>query len=358
MNYREQFDKIYASLKETEMYDAMLRTVEGSPWHREANVAVHTDMVVAEYCRLVDLNGRDEWTRQDLIGGVACAFHDVGKPQAEVHKWSEERGNYRAYGGHELLSARMAEDFLLTHNLLEPEQVTAVVWIIEHHMPWNIDDASKLKELATTADYYGFETYTTALLADQYGRIADDQAAKNARAEDWVGMLSGIDRCSVTKSDRVAWMAIGASGSGKSTFLKELNATYGDIAVFSLDQLRHEFYHPTDYAKAFEMSTKAKDFESRTQGYLFKMLNKEPNYVYIDNTNTSSKRRRRHVELLRKRGYEVRAVVFPVALQTVIHRQTTRGDKSVPKDAVIRQYMSLQQPMLGEFDAIVVCRSQ
>jgi hypothetical protein len=45
---------------------------------------------------------------------------------------------------------------------------------------------------------------------------------------------------------------------------------------------------------------------------------------------------------------------MPSELQTVITRQSTRPDKSVPSNAVYRQYFNVQMPQLGEFDEIIV----
>src|SRR5574343_404708 len=94
-----------------EMFKAMNNTIEDSPWHREENVWVHTMMVLKEYYDATD----DVWMKADLIGAFACAFHDVGKPLAEEEVYSEARGVYRRYGGHELISARMWTNWALTN---------------------------------------------------------------------------------------------------------------------------------------------------------------------------------------------------------------------------------------------------
>ena len=151
----------------------------------------------------------------------------------------------------------------------------------------------------------------------------------------------------------ILWMPIGPSGCGKSTFKKLLLSTNPDVNTFSLDDLRHEFYDATDYAKAFQMSTEDKSFDSRANAR-FHAIVKQKKDLYVDNTNCSAKRRRWYLDIARKHGYNLTAVLFPIELEEVIRRQTTRTDKTVPAQAVQRQYMSLQLPGYGEFDTILI----
>jgi hypothetical protein len=108
-DYRTNFIHYYHNeLKFTDEFLLMEGTVEDSPWHREKNVAVHTDMVVSQYISTAP----QVWSKRDLLGALACAFHDFGKPAAEEVKFSEERGKYRRYVGHEVVSARVWESFV------------------------------------------------------------------------------------------------------------------------------------------------------------------------------------------------------------------------------------------------------
>lgn len=355
--YVASFNHLYTQLQDTDLFRKMEQTVEASPWHREANVRVHTDMVVSEYLRLVgEIKSDAEWDHGDYNGAVACAFHDVGKPSSQIEKWSEERGTYRAYHGHERVSARLAEDYLMKHAVAHPVEVAAIVWMIEHHMPWSITDKVKLSHIRATAEMHGLKNYTTALLADQFGRIADDQEAKNKRAVEWTdALLNDVEPWKYTqrRNGKLALIPIAPSGSGKSTSMRTLQQELnGDVAVFSLDQLRHEFYDTDDYRVAFEKSTQDEGFEARANAVFNQLATQNAPTVYIDNTNLTVRRRRPYIDVLRRNGYEVRALLFPVDIDTLVERQTTRPDKEVPKEAVIRQYMSLQQPMLGEFDTI------
>lgn len=147
------------------------------------------------------------------------------------------------------------------------------------------------------------------------------------------------------------YFPIGVSGAGKSTYLKKLQTKIPDLQVFSLDTLRHEFYDPVDYAKAFSASTKDKEFSSRANQRFIDMIATGKS-IYIDNTNLTAKRRRFYLDVARKNGYKTHAILMPVDIETLVKRQLTRGDKNVPEDAVRRQFASLQSPQEGEFDSV------
>ena len=121
------------------LYEAMEQTVEGSPWHRERNVGVHTDMVVSQYLTRSDIF--------DKIGALACAFHDVGKPNSMTQKFREDRGTYNAFNGHEQVSARLWEQYAVANwkTLVETfglvsHDIYKIAVLIEHHVPWGMRD--------------------------------------------------------------------------------------------------------------------------------------------------------------------------------------------------------------------------
>lgn len=358
---RSEFLEFYAVLQGTDMFKSMEVTVEGSPWHREANVKVHTDMVVSEFVRMTD-EARIQWTRDDYLGAVACAFHDTGKPASKVEKYREDRGHYFAFHGHETVSSRLFETYACEHpGMFTAEEIYKICWMIEYHMPWEMAAKEKRHHLAMTARDIGVDVWTRALLSDQYGRIADDQDAKNARAEAWIAEFREL--CSVTEPRDVPddapemFVLIGTSGSGKSTLVKEITGWRPDANVFSLDELRHQFYNNNrdhdGYRDAFEQSVNDKTFNGRADSAFTAMVRTRKPLI-IDNVNASAKRRANYITQGHRNGYKVVAVTMPVSLQTVLDRQGSRTDKSVPDEAVRRQYASIQQPSLGEFDEIVV----
>lgn len=355
------------------LFQNMQQTTENSPWHREQNVAIHTNMVVGQYLTM----SPDRWRYPTLCGALACVFHDVGKPSAMEKRFKPERGDYFAFPGHELISARLWEDWAI--NNIEQLQtafgsdfgkyeIYRTSWLIEHHLPWDTKDNKKLDQLALTANAIGTDirwdtTFINVLKSDSFGRISDDAKSKNKKVNEWCDQMS-LRQLAVTTNEPPSsapklYMLIGCSGSGKSTFVR-LGATEWlepnqskTIEHYSWDRLRHDWYDKDDYARAFELSTQDKQFNSKAQKHFIELV-KQKNHIVVDNINASRKRRRFFIETARQHGYYIIGVTFPIALQTVLDRQSTRDDKSVPENAVRQQYMSLQQPQYGEFDTIFV----
>lgn len=362
MDYRQKAITLFDELQTHPLFIAMGQTIEASPWHREANVRVHTQMVVSEYFKATDAISL-EWTHNDYLGSVATMFHDVGKPASKVKKYREDRGHYFAFHGHEIVSSRLFETFACENpGMFTAEEIFKICWMIEHHMPWSIEVAEKRKWLALTAKYIGVDVYTRALLADQYGRIADDQEAKDKRSEEWVVVFK--DLCHTVGLDEIEldapklYVLIGTSGSGKSTLTKQIKSfAPGLVDVFSLDALRHSWYDAREdhegYRIAYEQSVADKEFESKADR-VFTNLVKHGNDIVLDNVNAGVKRRGKYIRQARQHGYKIVAITMPISVNTVLERQHTRPDKFVPDHAVRMQYSSIQQPSLGEFDDIVV----
>lgn len=363
MNLRSDFITWYNNeFKLDPLYARMGETVEGSPWHRERNVAVHTNMVVSEYISWAD----KDWSLETLIGAMACSFHDTGKPSARVEKYKPDRGTYNSFGGHEIISARIWEDYAMRNlermwklfGVRDFRILYQVGFVIEHHMPYEQPN-DKVQDMATTAaSMFTSEIFQNHLTADTHGRVADDHEKKIAAVDAWIVEFNKkihipFYSTSSIRDERTLIMPIGPSGCGKSTLFKRLSKTYGDaLHCYSWDLLRLEWYD-SDYRKAYDMSVADPHFNARYTKEFHKQILTGKN-IYIDNTNLSRKRRRPFVESARKHGYNIIGYVFPIALDTVIKRQYSRGDKNVPEAAVKNHYMSLQCPLLGEFDCVEV----
>lgn len=358
----------------SDLYKSMADISESSTWHRERNVATHTDMVVSQYLS-INLDGNSNnvqsrtlpWDSNKLNGAFACAFHDVGKPKARTHKYSDTRGDYYSYGGHELISARLWENFaVINWKMLQDKfnldvrDIYNIGWMIENHLPWKISKQYKMDNIAQTINavstHYDF---TNVLWADNTGRISDKQNENENNAASWIDKMK--ERCEKFIFDNKKWdndahtviMLIGTSGSGKSTSLTGEDTGFGsDIKYHSLDTLRLQLYS-SDYAEAFSMSCADKEFSQKAQRHYIDLLKSNVD-ICVDNTNLSKKRRRFYLTEAKKRGYNTLAILYPVDLQTVLNRQNSRSDKCVPEEAVKRQYFSLSYPDYGEFDSVTV----
>lgn len=184
--YHEEF-------KQSELYTNMEKTVEDSPWHRERNVAIHTDMVVSQYIGFIENN---VWSTEDVLGALACAFHDVGKPAAMEVCYREDRGEYRKFHGHEVVSARLWEDYAMTNWKtlakyfdLALRDIYRVGWLCEKHLPFGIKNQQKRLNLALTVrklfPYNQHWIFNTVLMSDAFGRISDDMKTKRMNVRAW-----------------------------------------------------------------------------------------------------------------------------------------------------------------------------
>lgn len=152
-------------------------------------------------------------------------------------------------------------------------------------------------------------------------------------------------------TQRLLIVPIGPSGAGKSTLFKKLKQENPDLVPFSFDALRHEWYDPNDYQKAWQAANEDKTFFNRAQSNFMDLI-KQGKSVYVDNTNLSPKSRRFFVESAKKAGYRTVAYVFNVDVDTLLQRQQTRPDKTVPEHAVRQHVAAMKSPQTGEFDEV------
>lgn len=351
------------------LYLNMIDTVEDSPHHREGNVGIHTNMVVASYLS----QSLVTWSHRTLLGAFVCAFHDVGKPGAKETVYSEERGHYNRFHGHEQLSARLWEDWAIENwSMLSSvfdfttDDIYRVGWMIEYHLPWRIKNVQKREVLALSVkkilSCHPFP-YTHMLMADALGRICDDDRVGESETwcNEFIRLHERTQEAPVSNEAPVLYMPIAASGAGKSTYVKQLVEAGKVNRVHSWDDLRMEWYVDPDedlpikeqYRLAFERQCEDKTFNQRTNIEFMKII-KAGESVVVDNTNLTKKRRRFFVQEAKKHGYRVVALLFPARVNTILERIKTRPDKEVPVVAVRRHYFSLQLPSYGEFHEIRV----
>ncbi len=377
----------------TKLYHDMSIMVENSPWHRESDVGTHTDMVVAQYLAraysntwMNDAFNQLSMDRQYLLGAFAAAFHDVAKPHVVQYKNSEERGDYKAFNGHEKVSARMWENWAVTNWPMltarfgfNHQDLYAVGWMIEHHLPWALKDQRKRDNLALTALRCKMELgFSTLLMADTTGRISDDAEEKYQKSMAWLDAFHDHMRDLRTvmpefyanetpepgEDQPRLVMPIAPSGAGKTTLFTRMYQPerYGH---FSLDEMRfiwtmEQTEVPKDLDRKGQYSfvwnycnEHEKEFKQYWQND-FRSATRRGVNLFVDGTNLSAKKRRFFLTEAENRGYWTTAWLFPVTLETVVDRQTRRPDKLVPERSVKQQYDSLALPQYGEFDEIFI----
>lgn len=355
------FGSIYYDFTNTPLWYDMTNTREDSPWHREANVAEHTRMVLRWY----DENlAKDRSDVHNLAVRLAILFHDVGKPSARTPRTNEDGSVRFIYAGHEAISSRLFEDYM--HSSSWPSAIRTVIpsvsWLIMNHLPYGLGP-EKFEALVLDAMSRGgmvlVRMLADLLLSDTHGRISDDHPSKIAKVNTYIldllakarslGQLWDVER-QVDTAQPTLTILVGASGSGKSTYTSQ----HADH-VFSLDTERLR-YHAIEtgelledvlYEDAFKTATTQEaDFRKFWQNQFMTLIRSKVSLI-VDNVNSSAKARRYFTTEARKHGYRVCAVEFGNSLQTLLSRQGTRSDKTVPADVVRHQYMKTVSPRVG-----------
>lgn len=330
----------------------MRATVEDSPWHREANVWVHTCMSLRELDAELQRVQADE--RTCLLARLAVLFHDAGKPDAEEELPREDGTKYRRYSGHEALSAAAFAQAWLTDPQLRallPEAADArrVRLIIEHHLPYGLKDPRKLGGLRTAVEREGItEAFLCALRGDARGRISDDHVLKLERVEWWVAQFLETRPFALPDPEPgrgTVRLLVGPSGAGKTTIIRR-DCRPGDV-VISLDDARVIAHGEsgaelsldpvTAYTDAWtwalehepEVEAQVRRMESAARQALL-----AGRVVFIDATCLSRKRRARWVALAEATGSAVMATELWVSEAELLRRAAARPDKRLPRAAV------------------------
>lgn len=188
------FTTFFGYFKTTPAWAAMRATTEGTGWHREANVAVHTQMTIDHYVKAF-APLRTE--RQQNLSLLALLFHDISKPAAQIQ--TEKDGVIRnQYIGHELMAARtMAELFVDDVNMwtmasdagMTGNDLAAICFVIEKHLPFGLKKKAKVETLKNNLNSLlgeDIEVFYDVLYSDAVGRISDNHQEKLDAVHTWV----------------------------------------------------------------------------------------------------------------------------------------------------------------------------
>jgi predicted kinase len=373
---KEQFEKFFAEFRNTKLWKDMEATTENSLWHRESSVARHVEMILEEYEKIAHLRSE----RQQALTWLCICFHDTGKPHAKKDKYTEERGHYTSFGGHEQISARIWENYAVdnwnrwkqlkkTFNLKESD-IYVISWIIENHLPHNFSKESEMRRIATQMASPEFENGALAdvfydqLICDQKGRISDNHEKNIREVEEF------IENIKSTPTSRLADHAddapemcimIGTSGSGKSTY----SATKKGYEKYSLDACRLEYAASNGvkgendidrYSCAFDYCGKHRGPFRQYADQRFQALIDRGVNMVIDNMNVNYKARENYIHAAKAAGYKITTVLFPITHEKLLERQKSRKDKTVPIDCVLDHYKRISMPWAGtECHSVEIC---
>jgi len=180
----------------TKEWKAMENTVEGTQWHRERNVAIHTGMAMDHY---VQTFAKYRTQRQQLLSLLAILFHDFGKPSSET---TDEEGLHR-YRGHEAVSSKIMLRFFdeqvelwqACRNMgLVTGDAPLLAFLIDHHLPYGMQEkrTKRLKGLIQGLLGEDAVVYLDLLRSDSAGRISDNHPKKLQAVEDWIANYNGL----------------------------------------------------------------------------------------------------------------------------------------------------------------------
>lgn len=358
------FEQIEQILKASDIWNTMLSVKEDSPWHRENNVAEHTRMVLNWYTENL-ASGRDEYCQ--FLTKTALLFHDTGKPQARTPVEKDGVTHFR-YPGHELISARIFENFVVVHNLLETvidvSDFRRIKWLIENHLPYGITNSKGLTAVkfdlnaqnpAHTVDGTLQRVFLDVLLSDAHGRISDNHAEKLQNVDDWIEKFIAqpveLKERAKINYEKAMILGVGVSGSGKTTGFEKLIYQFtkddNSYEILSLDIYRHDFFEkengrPAETYRAAYLFCLAneKEFIKYWQAKSTAAIKNGKDRIIIDNTNLSRRARRFWIHNAHNHGYKVVALEFINSVAELKARQLTRGDKQLRAKDIDTQYFT------------------
>lgn len=381
------FRSFWDEVKQTPQWATMEQTVEGSEWHREANVAVHTTMCIEHYIANV---AQFRTEREQLMTLMTLLFHDFGKPEAEeTVERKDGSGSYHRYAGHEPVSANEFISFVCDHEVLMKkffargfgwEDIMKIKFMIEHHLPFGLKNVTKRQNLRNTVEEtlgWAEQCFYDQLWSDCCGRISDNHDDKKAAVVQWIEEFRAISPTATKEpkaSAPVMYVLCGVVGAGKSTWTKRLRGMNPGqkVVVVSEDDYRFEFaglnFTPAqlcewtalpsmkdqyamawkfcfDNSGAYDKYAKAKLAEAVESGAT----------LVLDRTNQTRKSRGPWITAAKSKGYRIVAVQFYVSEAVMHARQKTRTDKDVPYHRAHQIFMAMETPWFPiEVDVIEV----
>ncbi len=376
MNVFEWFDDFYAEVRKTENWAVMEGTVEGSEWHREANVAVHTNMCIEHY---ITTTSEFRTDRQIALTLVTLLFHDFGKPEAEetLERKDGSGTTYHRYAGHEPKSANEFLSFIMSHEALTKdffeqgfgwEDVRKIKWMIEHHLPFGLKNPTKRANLKRAMDTImgdDAQCFYDQLWSDCNGRISDDHETKRKNVIDWIAEFKQVKAAPYKEpaaNAPVMAVLVGPVGAGKSTWMSSLAETV-DFEIVSEDMYRIDFARENMsddvreawrmkgqkelYAEAWQFAFDSKGaYDKYAREQLLKAVASGQQLV-LDRTNQTRKSRGPWIQAAKQAGYRIETMEFFISEALSHARQKTRHDKEVPGYRTHQIYMAFEVPWEG-----------
>lgn len=375
----QHFEKIMGLAKATPEWQQMVNTVEDSPWHREANVAVHTEMCIDFYIKNIAVNRTE---KQNMITLLSLLFHDFGKPETEETLEKKEHPGvfFRRYARHEKVSANIFINVILDYPEILDEilaanvnwdDIRAIKWMVEHHLPYGLKNKQKrelMKKTLVCTLGENQQCFYDQLISDANGRISDDHAQKLKDVDNWVTEFKEVPlidhpgKYAVDPAPMV-FMLVGCSGAGKSTWVAHMLYKNPELLVVSEDdwRIKYALANMVDNGEKLEGISEAGYYQrawefchlNKNSGYEkyaqqeFKMVMDQNKSFILDRTNQSRKNRGKFINVARDKGFKITSIEFYVSETELNKRQQTREDKLISPQRIHQMVMNMETPWYG-----------
>jgi predicted kinase len=153
-----------------------------------------------------------------------------------------------------------------------------------------------------------------------------------------------------------ALILVGLPGSGKSTFVNALLEKHPNTHIASTDNLLEEFAKERGISYTEAFSTNTENLQTKMMEGMTQAIKDQKNIV-VDQTNMSIKSRKSKIDILKKNGYTVMALVFEVDDVTLQERLKTRAintGKVIPQRVMEMMSKSYQAPSIDEGFELVI----
>ncbi|SER44316.1 HDIG domain-containing protein [Pedobacter rhizosphaerae] len=337
----------------------MQHVQQDSRYHAEGNVAVHTQMVLAELENqpaFIALAQQD----QEIVWASAL-LHDVEKYSTTVF---EPDGSITS-AGHARKGAQFTRQLLyldLPTPFLIREQIVALV---RHHgLPiWLFEKSDPLKTLVKASLEVNMQWLVLLARADMMGRVCPDKAEmlyridcfeefckENNCWDNGRQFTSGnalmyymqhddayVDYVPFEEPIAEVVLMSGLPGSGKDTFIKK---NYSDWPIVSLDRIRQERgISPSDKNGNGRVIQEAKE-----QARIY--LRQQRSFVW-NATNTTSQMRQQLIDLFSTYKAKVKIVYVEVPFGN-LHKQNNDREEVVPTSVLDKLAQKLEVPAQWE----------
>lgn len=332
--------------------------VEPMKYHMEGNVWTHTLMVmtyVETYFDLIDINLNKYITYKNYVKILTAALlHDFGKPKARKDKYSEERGEYYSFTGHEGISTFMSlkylsqlkKDFPETY---KEEVIKDILHLVSLHGTANQEEneeMSFLRSVFRKADKKG--AIRSGSLNEE--KVSDYQPRKFVKKQK-------------KEENKELVLLTGLPNSGKSSLIEN---KYKDYVIISRDNTIETFYkifNETEDIYTYNQAYKwihsdeilKEKFNNFFEEEIKKVIKEKPNKIVVDMTLLTLKSRRKMLNHFSK--YKAKSIVLLPNLEKISQRNEERKKegKYISQEVYDSMYLSFVIPQKEEgFESVEI----